>query len=152
MSGVIEKIFVTGAGGAPMQAVEQVEAVEGAGLRGDRYAKRSGYWSGVDECEVTLIEGEDLDEIVSVAGLRVLDGEHRRNLVTRGVQLEELYGRRFKVGEAVLEFDRPRPPCTYIQGLTGQPGMTRALGRRGGICARVVQGGVIKVSDSITLL
>jgi len=151
MSGVIEGIFVTGAGGAPMQAVEQVEAVEGAGLRGDRYAKRSGYWSGVDECEVTLIEGEDLDEIVS-AGLRVTNGEHRRNLVTRGVQLEELYGRRFKVGETVLEFDRPRPPCTYIQGLTGQPGMTKALGRRGGICARVVQGGVIKVSDSITLL
>jgi MOSC domain-containing protein YiiM len=135
-----------------MQAVEEVEAVQGAGLRGDRYAQRTGYWSRVDECEVTLIEGEDLDEIVSTTGLRVQNGEHRRNLVTRGIQLEELYGRRFQVGEVVLEFDRPRPPCTYIQGLTGQQGITRALGRRGGICARVVSPGKIRVNDTIQLL
>ena len=151
MGGVIEKIFITGEGGAKMQPVEQVEAVAGKGLRGDRYAEKNGYWTHVDECEVTLIEAEDLEEINS-AGLRVSDGEHRRNIVTRGIQLEGLHGQRFQIGEAIFEFDRPRPPCTYIQGLTGQQGLTRALGRRGGICARVVQGGAIKVSDIIKVL
>jgi MOSC domain-containing protein YiiM len=51
----------------------------------------------------------------------------------------------------VLEYDRPRPPCGYVESLT-QPGMTRALGRRGGICARVVKSGLIRAHDPITLI
>ena len=152
MGGVIEKIFITSKGGEPMQPLAEVEAVEGRGLRGDRYLARSGYWTSVDECEVTLISGEDLDEITSTTPLRVLNGEHRRNLVTRGIELMDLLGRRFQIGEAVLEYDRPRPPCTYIQSLTGQQGLTRALGRRGGICVRVVKSGTIRVQDPIILL
>ena len=152
MGGVIEKIFITSKGGEPMQPLAEVEAVEGRGLRGDRYLARSGYWTSVDECEVTLISGEDLDEITSTTPLRVLNGEHRRNLVTRGIELMDLLGQRFQIGEAVLEYDRPRPPCTYIQSLTGQQGLTRALGRRGGICVRVVKSGTIRVQDPIILL
>ena len=152
MGGVIEKIFITSKGGEPMQPLAEVEAVEGRGLRGDRYLGRTGYWTSVDECEVTLISGEDLDEITSTTPLRVLNGEHRRNLVTRGIELMDLLGRRFQIGEAVLEYDRPRPPCTYIQGLTGQQGLTKALGRRGGICVRVVKSGKIRVQDPIILL
>ena len=152
MGGVIEKIFITSKGGEPMQPLAEVEAVEGRGLRGDRYLARTGYWTSVDECEVTLIQGEDLDEITSTTPLRVLNGEHRRNLVTRGIELMDLLGQRFQIGEAVLEYDRPRPPCTYIQSLTGQQGLTRALGRRGGICVRVVKSGTIRVQDPIILL
>ena len=152
MGGVIEKIFITPRGGEPMQPLAEVEAVEGRGLRGDRYLARTGYWTSVDECEVTLIQGEDLDEITSTTPLRVLNGEHRRNLVTRGIELMDLLGQRFQIGEAVLEYDRPRPPCTYIQSLTGQQGLTRALGRRGGICVRVVKSGTIRVQDPIILL
>jgi MOSC domain-containing protein YiiM len=152
MAGTIEKIFITAKGGEPMQALAEVEAVEGQGLRGDRYMERNGYWTAVDECQVTLIEGEDLDEITTTTDLRVLNGEHRRNLVTRGIDLINLLGQRFQIGEAVLEYDRPRPPCTYIQGLTGQPGLTRSLGRRGGICARVVKSGRIRLQDPIVVL
>ena len=152
MGGVIEKIFITSKGGEPMQPLAEVEAVEGRGLRGDRYLARTGYWTSVDECEVTLIQGEDLDEITSTTPLRVLNGEHRRNLVTRGIELMDLLGQRFQIGEAVLEYDRPRPPCTYIQGLTGQQGLTTALGRRGGICVRVLKSGKIRVQDPIVIL
>ena len=152
MGGVIEKIFITAKGGEPMQALQEVEAVEGRGLRGDRYLERSGYWTSVDECQVTLIQGEALDEITSTTPLRVLNGEHRRNLVTRGIDLIDLLGRRFQIGEAIFEYARPRPPCTYIQGLTGQPGLTRSLGHRGGICVRVVQAGRIRLQDPIVIL
>jgi MOSC domain-containing protein YiiM len=152
MGGTIEKIFITAQGGAPMQPLNEVEAVQGKGLRDDRYLERTGYWTAVDECQVTLIKGEDLDEITSSSPLRVLNGEHRRNLVTRGIDLANLIGRRFQIGEAVLEYDRPRPPCTYIQGLTGQQGITKALGHRGGICARVVRSGKIRVQDPIVIL
>jgi len=152
MAGVIEKIFITSRGGEPMRAIAEVEAVEGRGLQGDRYLERTGYWTAVDECQVTLIAGEDLDEITSTSPLRVLNGEHRRNLVTRGIDLINLLGQRFQIGEAVLTYDRPRPPCTYIQGLTGQQGLTQALGRRGGICVRVVKSGRIRLQDPIIIL
>jgi MOSC domain-containing protein YiiM len=152
MDGTIEKIFIASKGGEPMQPLTEVAAVQGRGLQGDRYLERTGYWTSVDECQVTLIEGEALDQITAATPLRVLQGEHRRNLVTRGMELIDLVGRRFQIGDAILAYDRPRPPCTYIQSLTGQQGLTRALGRRGGICAQVVKSGTIRVMDSIVIL
>ena len=147
----IENIFVAPDGGVDMRSVEQVEAVEGSGLRGDRYAEGTVYWVPVDVCQVTLIEGEDLEAIQSTTGVRVVNGEHRLNLVTRGVRLGELLGRRFQIGEAVLAYDRPRPPCRYIASIT-EWGMTNALAGRAGICARVVQSGVIRRQDAIVIL
>ena len=151
MSGAVVKIFVSPSGGVAMQAVEEIEAVAGRGLRGDRYSDRNGYWTGVDECEVTLIESECLEEIRAKTGVSVAEGEHRRNLITRGIRLDSLLGKRFQVGTAILEYDRPRPPCGYIESLT-EPGMTRALVGRGGICARVVGSGTIRASDPIVVL
>lgn len=152
MAGLVEEIYTTGKGSSPMERVEEILAVAG-GLEGDRYKEGTGYWTRYgDVCEVTLIEGEDLDEIEKEAGLRVKHGEHRRNLITRGVRLENLRGSRFQIGEAVLEYDRPRPPCKHVQDIT-EPGMTRALRRRrGGICARVVEGGRIRSQDEIVVL
>ncbi len=135
-----------------MEAVEEVEAVADAGLQGDRYAERTGYWSGIDECQVTLIEGEVIDQIDRETDLQIEHGEHRRNVITRGVRLLDLAGKRFSVGEAILEFDRPRPPCRYIEQLT-RPGMMAALGGgRGGICARVIESGVVRVNDVIEII
>ena len=157
MKGVVEGIYIAPKGSAAMERVEEVRAVENGGLEGDRYKEGIGYWTPYgDVCEVTLIEGEDLDEIEQEAGLRVKNGEHRRNIVTRGVRLESLRGRwfrgrRFQIGEAILEYDRPRPPCKHVQDLT-EPGMTRALRRRGGTCARVVKGGRIRARDEIIML
>lgn len=151
MEGVVLKIFVAASGGEAMDAVEEIEALQGCGLRGDRYCKQTGYWTGVDECQVTLIESEALEEICAKTGIHIENGEHRRNLVTRGVRLEELEGKQFRVGEAILEYDRPRPPCGYIESLT-ERGMTRSLIGRGGICARVVQSGKIRPQDAIEVV
>ena len=152
MAGIVEAIYVTAKGGEPMAKVEGAQAVADGGLEGDRYMTRIGYWTNVDECQVTLIEGEVLDQIASESDVRVQDGEHRRNIVTRGIALETLVGRQFSVGEAVMIFDRPRPPCGYIQTIT-QKGMTKALGgMRGGICARVLKSGAIKPTDTVALV
>jgi MOSC domain-containing protein YiiM len=167
--GTVERVFVAGAGGQPMRPVDEVQAVAGRGLDGDRYATRRGYWTDVDECQVTLIAGEDLDAISGgsrrrdqgdtrcppgsvSSGVAVQDGQHRRNIVTRGVDLRALAGRRFRIGEATFAYDRPRPPCRYIEAIT-EPGMTRALAaRRGGICVRVVESGLVRTGDEIELL
>jgi MOSC domain-containing protein YiiM len=152
MAGAVDAIYVTAKGGEPMMKVDEVRAVVDGGLEGDRYMARTGYWTNVDECQVTLIEGEILDLIVADSGVKVGDGEHRRNIVTRGVKLETLEGRQFSVGDAVMIFDRPRPPCGYIQTIT-EKGMTKALGgMRGGICARVLKSGVIRPTDPVALV
>ena len=150
MDGAVLRIFITPAGGDTMQAVEEIEALAGCGLRGDRYCKRTGYWTDVDECEVTLIESECLEEI-RAKGISIEDGEHRRNLGTSGIRLDALLGKRFQIGKAVLEYDRPRPPCGHVETLT-EAGMTRALLNRGGICARVVESGMIRANDPIVVL
>lgn len=148
MGGRVEEIFVTREGSSAMESVQEVETVEECGIRGDRYCEGTGFWTQYgDVCQVTLIEGEHLDEI-EAQGLAIKSGQHRRNIVTRGVTLADLRGKRFRVGEVVLEYDRSRPPCKHVQDLS-ERGMTRALKNRGGICARVVQAGPIRPGDTI---
>ena len=151
MQGTVKAIYIVGEGGAPMLKLDQVKALADCGLEGDRYCKGAGYWTGVDECQATLIAAEDLEKIAGTTDVRIQNGEHRRNLITSGIRLDSLQGKKFQVGEAIFEYDRPRPPCVYIQKIT-QPGMTQALMGRGGICARVVRSGLIRVGDSIVVL
>ncbi len=149
MKGVVDEIYVTAKGSAQMERVEGVRTIEGCGIEGDRYCEGTGFWTRFgDVCQVTLIAGEDLDHIEGELGIRVKNGEHRRNIVTRGIRLDEMRRRRFRIGEAILEYDRPRPPCRHVQDLS-EAGMTRALKGRGGICARVVKGGLLRAGDAI---
>ena len=151
MKGVVEGIYVTSQGSAAMERVEEVTTVEGCGIEGDRYCEGTGFWTRYgDVCQVTLIEDEDLDFIENELGISVKDGQHRRNIITRGVRLLDLRRKRFRVGEVLLEFDRSRPPCRHVQDLS-EPGMTRALKGRGGICARVVEAGQIRAQDAIAV-
>jgi MOSC domain-containing protein YiiM len=149
VKGIVEEIYIAPEGSAAMERVEEVRTLEGCGIEGDRYCEGTGYYTPYgDVCEVTLIAAEDLDYIQTELGIRVKNGEHRRNIITRGIDLDSLRRRRFRVGEAVLQYDRPRPPCRHVQDLS-EPGMTRALRRRGGICARVVEAGRIRARDAI---
>jgi MOSC domain-containing protein YiiM len=151
MAGVVEGMYVASEGGAPMERVEEVEALKGCGLEGDRYCSGTGHWSRFGrDCEVTFVEAEDLERIEKETGLRVKDGEHRRNIVTRGVSLEDLRRARFRIGEVVFGNGRPCSVCRHVERLT-EPGMTRALRGRGGMCAKVLAGGRIRSGDAIVI-
>jgi len=134
-----------------MESLKEADTVRHAGIRGDRYEVRTGYWTNIDECEVTLINAEDLDDIEKETGISVNNGEHRRNIVVRGIHVKQLLGVRFRIGDSVMLGTRLRPPCGYIQKIT-VPGMTRALGRCGGICASVIDAGKISVGDSVEVI
>jgi hypothetical protein len=153
MAGFVEGIFLAPEGDALIKGVHVAAAFEGFGLEGDRYCTGTGYWSRFGRvCEVTFIAAEDLDDIERETGVRVTNGEHRRNLVTRGMSLKALRGgEQFHVGEVVFEYRGPRSVCRYIERLT-EPGMTQALKGRGGICARVIENGLVRVGDEIELL
>jgi MOSC domain-containing protein YiiM len=121
-------------------------------LEGDRYERGTGHWSRFGRaCEVTFIRAEDLELMEREAGVRVKNGEHRRNVVTRGLDLDHLRRKRFRIGEAVLEYQKPCSICRHVERLT-EPGMTRALKGRGGMCARVVEGGKIREGDTVAVL
>ncbi len=148
----VEAIYTADVAGAAMRRVKEILAVAGQGLAGDRYLRGEGHYSPMeDTCEVTLIEAEALERMESRFGVHVSDGQHRRNIVTRGIAHADLRGRRFAVGEVVMEFDRPRPPCGYLQRIT-EPKMTKAMGEGAGICACILEGGVIREGDAIALL
>jgi MOSC domain-containing protein YiiM len=153
MAGLVEEIFLAPEAGAEMRGVSAAKALVGCGLEGDRYCTGTGHWSRFGRvCEVTLIAAEDLDDIERETGLGVKNGEHRRNVVIRGISLKALRrGERFRVGEVVFEYSGPRSVCRYIERLT-EPGMTGALKGRGGVCARVMDQGTVRVGDKIEVL
>jgi MOSC domain-containing protein YiiM len=149
MSRVVD-LFVAESGSEPMESVERVEAVADRGLRGDRYFADTGFYSPFDVCQVTLIAAEAIAEIDAAFGIDLSAGEHRRNVVTEGVDVHDLLDHRFRVGDAVLEGTRPRPPCAHVEETVGENGVASALGEgRGGICADVIETGEIRVGDPV---
>ena len=145
----VEAVFVTPEGSEPMERRESIDAVEG-GLRGDRYQRGTGYYSPHDVCEVTLIESEAIGEIHEVHGIDLSDGRHRRNVVTSGVDVHDLLGTEFRIGDAVFRGTRPRPPCAHVEEVANEEGVTRSLtDGRGGICADVVTPGTFGVGDDL---
>jgi MOSC domain-containing protein YiiM len=149
----VETIYTTPEGSAPMEEVERIETVARQGLRGDRYMKGTGYYSGMDECEVTLIESEAIAEIRDEYDIDLSDGRHRRNIVTSGVSVHDLLDQQFTIGEATFEGTRPRPPCAHVEQVADESGVARALkNHRGGICVSVVEGGDIHAGDDLEAL
>jgi MOSC domain-containing protein YiiM len=143
-SGRVEAIAVAAAAEAPMALVDHATAHAGRGLEGDRYAGGEGTFSNPHSRghDLTLIEAEVVD------GLGVAPEVPRRNVVTRGIDLNALVGRRFRVGEVECEGQRLCEPCAHLQRLT-EPRLLRALVHRGGLRADVVSDGVIRVGDAV---
>ena len=150
----VEAICIADGGGAPMRKVVEVEAIAGIWLRGDRYAQGTGFYSArptdPGAREVTLFEVEVLDWLRDEHGITLRPDEHRRNLTVRGVHVMDLLGQRFSVGEVVLEGVRDCPPCEHLEQLTGQAVLPRLV-NRGGLRARVLVGGTLRVGDAISV-
>jgi MOSC domain-containing protein YiiM len=131
---------------ADLQRVEQVEAVAGRGLVGDRFFRREG--AGQPEQEVTLIESEALEALAREDGIALEPARSRRNLLTRGVPLNHLVGREFSVGEVRLRGIKLCEPCGHLEKLT-VAGIQNGLCHRGGLRAQVRQGGTLRAGDII---
>jgi MOSC domain-containing protein YiiM len=150
---VISIHVAEGAGAEPVE-LEAATAEAGLGLVGDRYFRTtgSGTFSAADKPgqDLTLIEEEALDALLAEHGIALTPGEARRNVVTRGIRLNELVGKRFLVGDVECRGDRLCDPCSHLQKVT-YPGVLRGLADRGGLRADVVSGGEIRVGDPVTV-
>jgi MOSC domain-containing protein YiiM len=135
--GVVEAItLVLDATGAT-RAVESIDAEGGRGLDGDYHS------------DLTLIAAEALEGLRDDTGIELTGEQTRRNLLTRGIDLNALVGRHFRVGEVEAVGVELAEPCTKLQRISGEPGVLRGLVHRGGLRADVVSSGRIAIGDEV---
>ena len=141
----VERILIREAANGTAIELERAAVAPGTGIQGDRYSNGSGtfYEPGKDGQDVTLIEAEALD----ATGLRAEDAG--RNVVTRGIGLNDLVGKRFRIGAVELRGNRLCEPCATLRDRTG---IFRELVGRGGLRADVLVAGEIAAGDSVEVL
>jgi MOSC domain-containing protein YiiM len=149
MAGSVEQIFIAARNGELPHPVDEVRAHAGRGLEGDRNFTPPDRWieSG---CAITFIEAEVISDVAAERGIDVADGRSRRQVVTRGVRLNDLVGREFTVGEVRCRGVELCEPCRHLQDeLLKEPGTIDALVHRGGLRADILAGGTLRVGDPI---
>jgi MOSC domain-containing protein YiiM len=138
VSGTVEQIAVSTEEGGLPGAVREVE-VGAKGIAGDRYAAAG---------DITLIEAEALEAFTEQTGIPLSHEESRRQVLTRGVRLNGLVGKRFRVGEVEVIGRELCEPCSHLQSLT-RPGVLRGMVHRAGLNADIVTPGRIAVGDEV---
>jgi MOSC domain-containing protein YiiM len=138
VAGLVEAIHISPENERLPEAVEAVE-VTADGVRGDRYFGAR---------NLTLIEAEALEGLLEDTGIELSAAESRRQVLTRGVRLNDLVGKRFSVGEVECVGEEWCEPCDHLQGLT-RTGVLRGLVHRAGLRADIVRGGRIAVGDRV---
>ncbi len=147
MKGTVRVICICPAAGEPMQPVLEVEAIAGVGLKGDRYATAEGSFSKgqVGKRQVTLINAL----FFLGSGFEFTDS--RRNIITDGVQLMDLISQEFRIGRVLFRGIKYCDPCNRPTKLSGKPrSFHEAFFDRGGLVAEIIEGGMIRVGDTIT--
>jgi MOSC domain-containing protein YiiM len=148
--GSVVGIFVAPTGEASPESRDEVLAVAGRGLEGDRYFDGTGTYSQTPGTgrNVTLIESEALEAAAKDYKVDLPPGASRRNIVTEGVALNHLVGKEFTVGGVRLKGTRLCEPCSHLAKLTGKP-VVKALIHRAGLRADILEGGPIHVGDEV---
>ncbi|MEZ0485167.1 MOSC domain-containing protein [Fibrella aquatica] len=144
--GRVDWISVRPQRNVPVESVEVVTVSEQNGLIGDHYSGQNG------KRHITLIQAEHLPAIAAFVGITNLDPALlRRNMVVSGINLLALKGRQFRIGEdVILEYTGECHPCSKMETALGKGGYN-ALRGHGGITAKVIQGGQVRVGDSVGL-
>jgi MOSC domain-containing protein YiiM len=147
MSGHVEAIFVASQHGELPAPVESVRARAGRGLEGNRY-----YWADGDAppgSAVTLIAAEAVAEVAHEGEVSVEPAATRRNVLTRGIDVNELVGKRFRIGNVECVGVELCEPCADLESMT-QPGVIKAFVHRAGLNADILSDGEISVGDPVS--
>jgi MOSC domain-containing protein YiiM len=145
--GRVEGIFLTNTHGELPQPVERVRAVAGEGLVGNRYYFADG--NAPPGRAVTLVAAEGVEAFVEETGIELTPAETRRNVVTRGIDVNALVGKRFRIGNVECVGVELCEPCAHLQSMT-KPGVLKGLVHRAGLNADLLSDGDIAVGDAVT--
>ena len=137
--------------GQPLNVVESVEARAGVGLVGDRYGVGAGTFSKKKDPdrELTLIEVEAIEALEREYDVKITPVDSRRAVATRGVPLNHLVGKTFRVGGIVAKVIRLCEPCGHLEKLLGNNKLREGLRHRGGLRAQILESGTIKSGDAV---
>ena len=135
-----------------MQKVERLSVLAGQGIEGDRYLLGTGTYSKKPEPgrQITLIQSEILESLKDKFDITVKPEESRRNVLTEGIEINDLVGTEFFVGTVRLRAHRLTEPCKYLENLLDQPGLYKELWVNGGVSCEILTDGIIKERDLIT--
>jgi hypothetical protein len=148
-AGTVEALLIATDAEAALDSYDSIELQAGRGVVGDRYFNGTGTFSASEKHgqALTLIEGEVLDALRD-EGLHLTPADARRNIVTRGVDLNALVGQEFRVGAVRCVGRRLCEPCSHLQRLTGRA-VLRPLVHRGGLRADILTSGVVRLGDVV---
>ncbi len=147
VAGRVDAIVVRGAWRTPARSIAQTVALAGIGLADDRLGQRAA--PALAARQVTLIQAEHLGVIARLARMDAIDPVRlRRNLVVSGINLLALRNVQLRVGDAVLEIVGPCHPCSRMEEEIG-PGGYAAMRGHGGMVARILTAGAIRVGDAV---
>ncbi|MDB5654451.1 MAG: molybdenum cofactor biosysynthesis protein [Tardiphaga sp.] len=149
-SGVVRYLHITPRAFLPMRAMPELKLIEGVGIEGDRYmiGREEGFYSQKPEegRQVTLFEIETLKALKRDHNIELTPAEHRRNVTVEGVPLTHLVGKKFWLGETLLESTRLSIPCRHIEEITGKA-IFDPLINRSGLNCKILKGGMVRVGD-----
>lgn len=151
MRGELVSIHVCARAGEPLLLRDHADLIAGRGIEGDRYASGLGEFSPAvqdPDHELTLIDQEQIERFNAQSGAALEPGAFRRNLVTRGIDLNALVGAEFSIGCARLRGVRLCEPCASLAART-HPGVIRGMLHRAGLRAGIVRGGRIRTGDAV---
>jgi MOSC domain-containing protein YiiM len=144
MAGRVEGIYITAEHGELPEPVGSVRALAGRGLEGNRYF----FDEAPPGTALTLIAAEAVEAMEREHGVSIEPRESRRNVVTRGIDVNELVGKRFRVGDVECRGVELCEPCASLQSMT-KPGVIKGLAHRGGLNADILSDGEISVGDAV---
>jgi len=147
--GTVVSINIAYEAAAPMQSVDEVRAIPGHGLEGDRYFNHRGTFAKArPDRELTLIEAEAIEAMKSELDVDYGLSDSRRNVVTRGVPLNHLVGKEFWIGEVKARGIRLCEPCKHLQQLSHEK-VLPGLVHRGGLRSQILNAGTLRVGQRV---
>ena len=150
--GVVRSLHKTPRAFLPMRSFPELQLIAGRGIEGDRYliGQETGFYSHKPEegRQITLFELETLEALRRDHGIELLPEEHRRNVTVEGVPLNHLVGRRFRLGETIVEATRLSTPCRHIEEILGKAVFDPLINRSGLNC-KIIAGGALRVGDVV---
>ena len=145
---IVSNICITSESGQQMEVKQSVKVLANKGILKDRYFNEI----NDKDTQITLIESENVEYINKSMGTNFLDIDFRRNIITKGIKLNQLVGKKIKVGQVTMKVHRLCDPCKYLQDLLKQKNLVKTLLNKGGLRCELLTDGKISIDDNIEVL
>tara|TARA_B100001059_G_scaffold76011_1_gene73612 strand:- start:534 stop:980 length:447 start_codon:yes stop_codon:yes gene_type:complete len=142
------KLGITDSNNKKINEVNSIEVLANKGIIGDRH------FSEYNDpyCQLSLIESENIDYYNSKYRLDIPYLDFRRNIITQGVRLNDLIGKKIKIGQVLLEGIDLCRPCKHLTEILNQDNIIKEFLRRGGLRCQILSSSKIIVGDNIKIL